>query len=110
MISRCEAIIDCENRDCLDRQAAKHANEEREKYLQIYARTHERFMQFEQRQLRQMRRLLMMLSFEQYKALMGTFVSLFIVFVMLHRTFRERTSPVIIPVERITSRNCAIDQ
>ena len=54
-----------------DQQAVKHANDERDKYLQIYAQTHERFVSFERKQLQQMRRLLLMLSFEQYKALMG---------------------------------------
>jgi len=53
-------------------QSIQHANDEREKYLQIYARTHERFITFQQKQLQQMRRLLMILSFEQYKALIGS--------------------------------------
>jgi chromosome segregation ATPase len=49
--------------------AEKHANDEREKYLQIYARTHERFVAFERKQLHQMRRLLTILTSDQRKLL-----------------------------------------
>ena len=51
--------------------AEKHANAEQEKYVQIYARTHDRFIAFERKQLQQMRRLLTILTFDQYKALTG---------------------------------------
>ncbi|CAF3416140.1 unnamed protein product [Rotaria socialis] len=47
--------------------AGKHAYDERDKYLKIYARTHERFVAFEKKQLEQMRRLLTVLTIDQYK-------------------------------------------
>jgi len=47
----------------------KHAKDERDKYLQIYARTHERFVAFEKKQLGQMRRLLTILTVDQRKLL-----------------------------------------
>ncbi|CAF2079297.1 unnamed protein product [Rotaria magnacalcarata] len=47
--------------------AEKHAYDERDKYLKIYARTHERFIVFEKKQLEQMRRLLTVLTTDQYK-------------------------------------------
>ncbi|CAF1050542.1 unnamed protein product [Rotaria sp. Silwood1] len=49
--------------------AEKHANNERDKYLQIYARTHDRFVAFEKKQLNQMRRLLTVLTSDQHKVL-----------------------------------------
>ncbi|CAF2654947.1 unnamed protein product [Rotaria sp. Silwood2] len=48
---------------------AKHATDERDKYLQIYARTHDRFVAFEKKQLYQMRRLLTVLTSDQHKVL-----------------------------------------
>ncbi|CAF0928006.1 unnamed protein product [Adineta ricciae] len=49
--------------------AEKHASDERDKYIQIYARTHDRFLAFEKKQLEQMRRLLTILTYDQLKVL-----------------------------------------
>ena len=53
--------------------AEKHASDERDKYVQIYARIHDRFLAFEKKQLEQMRRLLMILTHDQLKVLTGKF-------------------------------------
>ncbi|CAF0897484.1 unnamed protein product [Adineta ricciae] len=51
------------------RTAEKRAINEREKYLQMYNRTNERFVQFERKQLDQMRRILSILTPNQHKTL-----------------------------------------
>ncbi|CAF0784852.1 unnamed protein product [Adineta steineri] len=49
--------------------AQKYLNNERDKYIQIYGRTHEHFVAFEKKQLEQMRRLLTILTSDQHKLL-----------------------------------------
>lgn len=56
----------------LGQSIEQHARDERAKYLQIYARTHERFVAFEKKQMEQMRRLFTVLTSDQRKALIGT--------------------------------------
>ncbi|CAF3525289.1 unnamed protein product [Rotaria sordida] len=53
----------------------QHAKNERDKYVQIYARTHDRFIAFEKKQLNQMRRLLTVLTSDQHKVLNEIFGS-----------------------------------
>ncbi|UJR37428.1 hypothetical protein I4U23_030131 [Adineta vaga] len=53
----------------------KHANDERDKYVQIYGHTHDRFVAFEKKQLQQMRRLLTILTSDQHKILTEVFTS-----------------------------------
>lgn len=55
----------------LGQSIERHARDERDKYLQIYARTHDRFVAFEKKQLLQMRRLLTILTSDQHKLLTG---------------------------------------
>jgi hypothetical protein len=55
----------------LGQSIEKHAKDERDKYVQIYARTHDRFVAFEKKQLDQMRRLLTILTSDQRKLLTG---------------------------------------
>lgn len=55
----------------LGQTAEKYANDERDKYVQIYARIHDRFVAFERKQLEQLRRLLLTLTSDQYKVLTG---------------------------------------
>jgi hypothetical protein len=63
----------------IGQSAEKHANDEREKYLQIYARTHDRFVAFERKQLHQMRRLLTILTSDQHKLLTGSNKFIFLI-------------------------------
>ncbi|UJR08807.1 hypothetical protein I4U23_013062 [Adineta vaga] len=51
------------------KSAEKRAIDEREKYLQMYNRLNERFLQFERKQLDQMRQILSILTSNQYKTL-----------------------------------------
>lgn len=53
------------------KSAEKHANEEREKYLQLYNSTNERFMAFERKQLEQMHRILNNLTTDENKTPSG---------------------------------------
>ncbi|CAF0979678.1 unnamed protein product [Adineta steineri] len=52
-----------------NKSAQKYLNNERDKYIQIYGRTHEHFVTFEKKQLEQMRRLLTILTSDQHKLL-----------------------------------------
>jgi hypothetical protein len=55
----------------LGQTTARHVQNERDKYLQIYARTHEHFVAFEKKQLEQMRHVLRILTYDQYKVVTG---------------------------------------
>ena len=55
----------------LGQTTAKHVQNERDKYLQIYARIHEHFVAFEKKQLEQIRRVLSILTYDQYKVVTG---------------------------------------
>jgi hypothetical protein len=53
------------------KSAEKRANDEREKFSQMYHRTNERFLTFERKQLDQLRRILTILTPDQHKILEG---------------------------------------
>ncbi len=56
----------------LGKSAEKQANDEREKYLQMYNHTNERFLAFEHKQLDQIRRILNnILTSDQHETLSG---------------------------------------
>ncbi|CAF4651275.1 unnamed protein product, partial [Rotaria sp. Silwood1] len=65
-----ERQIDELNRELNESKSAeKRANDERDKYLHMYNRLNERFFTFERKQLDQMRRILNILTSDQYKIL-----------------------------------------
>jgi hypothetical protein len=53
------------------KSAEKRANDERDKYIQMYNRTNERFLAFERKQLDQLRLILTMLTPDQHRFLSG---------------------------------------
>jgi len=76
--------------------AVKHANEDRNKYVQIYAHTHDQFIAFEKKQLIQMRNLLSILTSDQHKILAGTkFYSLKIDFALILLFWQKASNQMI---------------